>query len=76
MEDIDRKGVTAIDFKTVLDEMEMRALGHGRLRMRLGRDDGNVLTAHLVPKFSCDLFDAVLSLLPADSSDDGAQVNN
>lgn len=65
-------GITSIDFKTVFDPLEMAALGHGQLLVTVtpGRSEDHAVSGYLAPKFSCDLFDCVLSPLAVDTNDE------
>ena len=62
--------LTSINFKTVFDREEMAALGNGALRMRVwsASSPERAVVGFLAPRFSCDLFDAVLA---EDDDDDG-----
>jgi hypothetical protein len=63
--------MTTIDFTTVFDSPELAALGKGRLSLTIVAKNAphNVISGLLVPKFSCDLFDSVLSPLPMQDED-------
>jgi len=55
--------LTSIDFKTVFDPPELKALGEGRLSISIrlkSRPENTRINGMLAPKFSCDLFDCVL----------------
>ena len=56
--------LTSIDFTTVFDEPELTALGEGRLSISIhlkSQPVTSTITGLLAPKFSCDLFDCVLT---------------
>lgn len=56
--------LTSIDFKTVFDAPELKALGEGRLSISIrlkSQSEDTRITGMLATKFSCDLFDCVLS---------------
>ena len=56
--------LTSIDFKTVFDAPELKALGEGRLSISIrlkSQPEDTRITGMLATKFSCDLFDCVLS---------------
>ena len=66
--------LTSIDFKTVFDAPELKALGEGRLsisiRLKNQPEEAQIIGS-LAPKFSCDLFDCVLA--PYDLSNNNNQ---
>ena len=56
--------LTSIDFRTVFDAPELKALGEGRLSISIrlkNQPEQTMITGLLAPKFSCDLFDCVLA---------------
>ncbi len=66
--------MTSVDFKTVFDGPEMAALGEGRLSVTIAAANAaheNVISGLLAPRFSCDLFDSILT--PIDEADDQDQ---
>merc|ERR1719429_527558 len=56
------KGLASIEIRTVFDQPELEALGRGELELELSltRAPSKRLTAILVPRLSCDIFDCVL----------------
>lgn len=59
--------LTSIDFKTVFDSPELSALGRGQLSLTVAAKNypQSVIWGPLAPRFSCDLFDCILSPLSA-----------
>lgn len=54
--------LSSIEIRTVLDPVEMDALGRGEMTVRVHPTEhpDRVLTGRLVPRFSCDILDCVL----------------
>ena len=56
--------LTSVDFRTVFDAPELKALGEGRLSISIrlkNQPEESTIKGLLAPKFSCDLFDCVLT---------------
>ena len=62
--------MTAFHFKTVLDEIQMEALGKGNLKVKVSTKSSPMLevSGSLAPRFACDMFDSVLA--PGENEDD------
>ena len=59
-----------MDFTTVLGEAEMNALGQGRLSITIHAKNAlyNQISGYIVPRFTCDIFDCILSTIDEDPS--------
>jgi len=67
------QGLASLEIRTVFDQPELEALGRGELELELSlsRAPAHRLTAILVPRLSCDIFDCVLQ--PENSLQDSGQ---
>ena len=54
--------MNTIEVRTVFDEIELAALGKGELKLSIypSSHPSRRLTAQIVPRISCDIFDCVL----------------
>ena len=54
--------MNTIEVRTVFDEIELAALGKGELKLSIfpSSHPSRLLTAQIVPRISCDIFDCVL----------------
>ena len=70
--------MASIDFKTVFDAPELLALGQGRLQVTAFTKSApeRAIVGTVVPKFSCDFFDSVLSPLTSDDQASAADNDN
>ena len=66
------QSLTSVDFTTVIDESELAALGKGRLSISVHAKNAphNLIKGFVVPRFSCDLFDTILSHLDEEDYDE------
>ena len=63
--------MTAVDFTTVIGDAELSALGEGRLSITVHANNApyNQISGFVAPRFSCDIFDSILSTY-SDQEDD------
>ena len=63
--------MTAVDFTTVIGDAELSALGEGRLSITVQANNApyNQISGFVAPRFSCDIFDSILSTHSEASND-------
>ena len=70
------QALTTVDFTTVIGDAELSALGEGRLSITVHAKNApyNQISGFVAPRFSCDIFDSILSThgegADADGDDD------
>ena len=66
------QALTAVDFTTVIGDAELSALGEGRLSITVQANNApyNQISGFVAPRFSCDIFDSILSTHSEASNDD------
>ena len=57
------QALTTVDFTTVIGDAELSALGEGRLSITVHAKNApyNQISGFVAPRFSCDIFDSILS---------------
>ncbi len=67
------QGLNSLEVRTVLEGIELDALGRGALEVEVGPTaaPGRLLSGMLIPRISCDIMDCVL--LPSAGPDTGAR---
>ena len=71
------QALTAVDFTTVIGDAELSALGEGRLSITVQANNApyNQISGFVAPRFSCDIFDSILST-NSDQEDDEEEVED
>ena len=66
------QALTTVDFTTVIGDAELSALGEGRLSITVHAKNApyNQISGFVAPRFSCDIFDSILSTHGEGADDD------